>query len=252
MMAGGAVPELSVVVPFYNEEACAGFVLDELREVLEALGRTYEVVAVDDGSRDATPRILAAAAAADPRIRIEGWRQNRGQAPALFWGMRQARGKIVVTLDGDGQNDPAGIAALLEGLEGLNPADMVVGIRATRRDSWLRRRMSRLANAVRGRILRDYVRDSGCALKVFRREVVDSFIPIQTLYSFMPALAVAAGFRVAQREVGHRPRHGGTSSYGLWKFLWRPLLDLLGVWWFSRRRFPPPRSDGATQPASRR
>lgn len=236
------VPELSVVVPFYNEEACAGFVLEELRKVLEALGRSYEVVAVDDGSRDATLQLLAAAAAADPRIRIEGWPKNRGQAPALFWGMRQARGRIVVTLDGDGQNDPAGIAILLDG---LGPeADMVVGIRAERRDSWLRRRMSRLANAVRGRILRDRVRDSGCALKVFRREVVDAFIPIQTLYSFMPALAVAAGFRVAQREVGHRPRHGGTSSYGLWKFLWRPFLDLLGVWWFSRRRFPPPGSDG--------
>jgi hypothetical protein len=102
--------------------------------------------------------------------------------------------------------------------------------------------MSGLANAVRGRLLRDGVRDSGCALKLFRREVVDALIPIRTLYSFIPALAAAAGFRVAQLEVRHRPRSGGASSYGLRVMLWRPLLDLLGVWWFTRRRFTLPRS----------
>jgi glycosyltransferase involved in cell wall biosynthesis len=227
-------PELSVVIPFYNEEQCAAFVLDEVRATLAPLGATYEVLAVDDGSKDRTPAALAAFARDDPRFRVLRWEANRGQAAALYWGLRSARAPIVVTMDGDGQNDPAEIPALLGELD---EADMVVGIRAARRDSWLRRRMSRLANAVRGRLLRDHMRDSGCALKAFRREVVESFIPIRTLYSFMPALAVAAGFRVAQREVRHRPRHGGTSSYGLWKFLWRPLLDLLGVWWFTRRSF---------------
>lgn len=229
--------DLSVIVPFYNEEQCAAFVLAELRGALDALGSSYEVVAVDDGSKDGTLEALESVARDDPRIRILHWEPNRGQAAALYWGLHEARGSIVATMDGDGQNDPAGIATLLAGLD---TADMVVGIRASRNDSWLRRKMSRLANAVRGRLLRDGVRDSGCALKVFRHAVVGSFIPIQTLYSFMPALAVAAGFCVSQREVGHRPRRGGTSSYGLWKFLWRPLVDLIGVWWFTRRRFALP------------
>lgn len=232
-----AAPELSVVIPFYNEESCATFVLDEVRSALDPLGLRYEVLAVDDGSTDGTPAALASAARDDPRLRVLSWTPNRGQAAALYRGLRAARSPVLATMDGDGQNDPAEIPSLLAL---LTTADMVVGIRAARRDSWLRRRMSRLANAVRGRLLHDHVRDSGCALKVFRREVVDSFIPIQTLYSFMPALAVAAGFRVAQQEVRHRPRRGGASSYGLWKFLWRPLLDLLGVWWFTRRRFAPP------------
>jgi glycosyltransferase involved in cell wall biosynthesis len=232
--------DLSVVIPFYNEEECAAFVLDEVRATLDPLGLGYEVVAVDDGSGDDTAVALAAAARDDPRFRILRWEPNRGQAAALYWGLHAARGSLVVTMDGDGQNDPTEIPAMLSALD---EADMVVGIRLARSDSWLRRRMSRLANAVRGRLLRDHVRDSGCALKLFRREVIESLIPIQTLYSFMPAMAVAAGFRVVQREVRHRPRRGGTSSYGLWKFLWRPLLDLLGMWWFSRRRFTLPRSE---------
>ena len=115
---------------------------------------------------------------------------------------------------------------------------MVVGIRKHRQDSAFRRRISKFANAVRSRILRDGMTDSGCALKVFRRELVASMIPIRTLYSFMPAMAVAGGFRVVEIPVNHRPRTGGTSSYGLVVFLWRPVLDLLGMWWFTRRRFP--------------
>jgi glycosyltransferase involved in cell wall biosynthesis len=233
----GERPGLSVVIPFYDEEQCAAAVLDEVRATLDPLGLDYEIVAVDDGSGDGTPLCLARCARADPRLRILRWEPNRGQAAALYWGLRAARAPVIVTMDGDGQNHPAEIPALLAALDG---ADMVVGIRAARQDSWLRRAMSRLANAIRGRLLRDHVRDSGCALKAFRREVVDSFIPIRTLYSFMPALAVAAGFRVAQREVRHRARRGGRSSYGLWRFLWRPLLDLLGMWWFTRRRFALP------------
>jgi glycosyltransferase involved in cell wall biosynthesis len=236
---GPDAPDLSVVIPFYNEEASAAFVLDELRAALEPLGPRYEVVAVDDGSGDGTLLALGIAAGRDSRFRILHWEPNRGQAAALYWGLRQARAPIVVTMDGDGQNDPADIPGLLADLEG---ADMVVGIRADRRDSWLRRRMSRLANAVRGRLLRDHVRDSGCALKAFRSEVIESFIALRTLYSFMPALAVAAGFVVRQRTVHHRPRTAGTSSYGLWKFLWRPFVDLLGMWWFTRRRFELPRT----------
>jgi dolichol-phosphate mannosyltransferase len=232
--AAAGLPHLSVVIPFYNEEQCAGAVLAEVREALAHLNLPYEVLAVDDGSTDGTASVLAAAELADARFRLLRSQQNRGQAAALYWGLHNARAPIIATMDGDGQNDPSDIPALLAG---LGDADMVVGIRATRHDSLLRRGMSRLANAVRGRLLRDHMRDSGCALKVLRREVVDSFIPIKTLYSFMPALAVAAGFRVEQQVVRHRARRGGRSSYGLRQFLWRPLVDLLGVWWFTRRRF---------------
>jgi len=229
-----SIPDFSVVIPFYNEEANVGALLEEVRQVMNATGSAYEIIAVDDGSADGTARALENSAQTNPRVRVLKSNANRGQAAALFWGLESAAAPIIVTMDGDGQNDPADIPSLLEGLK---DADMVVGIRASRHDSLLRRVMSRVANSVRGRLLRDHMTDSGCALKVFRREVVASFIPIKTLYSFMPAMAVGAGFRLSERKVRHRPRGGGISNYGLRKMLWRPLLDLLGVWWFTRRRF---------------
>ncbi len=228
----------SVVVPFYNEAACAAALLAELNHVLGALGRPYEILMVDDGSKDATPQILAGISAATPACRHLRLEPNRGQAAALLYGLNQARGEILITLDGDGQNDPADIPALLARLAAADHPDMVVGIRAQRKDSWLRRKISRLANGVRSRVLGDGVSDSGCALKVFHREVREAMIPIRTLYSFMPALAVAAGFRVVEMPVNHRARAGGTSSYGLGVFLWRPFLDMMGMWWFTQRRFP--------------
>ena len=135
-------------------------------------------------------------------------------------------------MDGDGQNAPADIPVLLQHLE---QADLVCGIRAERNDSTLRRWMSRLANRVRGRLLGDGMLDSGCALKVMRREVVSALVPIRTLYSFIPALAVAAGFRVAEVPVHHRSRNGGRSNYGLRAFVLMPLVDMLGLLWFRRR-----------------
>jgi hypothetical protein len=138
-------------------------------------------------------------------------------------------------MDGDGQNVPADVPRLLARLAA---ADMVVGVRVDRADAFVRRAVSRLANRIRARVLRDGVRDTGCALKAFRREVAAEFIPIASLYSFMPALAVAAGFRVVEEPVRHRPRRRGASKYGLRIFLWRPALDMLGVWWFASRRVP--------------
>ncbi len=196
-----------------------------------------EVVAVDDGSTDRTAEVLRGAAAEWPALRVLPLARNQGQAPALFAGMRAARGAVIVTMDGDGQNVPADIPRLVAR---LSEADMVAGIRAERCDGWLRRTMSRIANGIRGRVLGDGMTDSGCALKAFRREVVDSFLPMRTLYSFMPALAVAAGFKVVQEPVQHRARRAGVSKYGLLVMLWRPALDMLGVWWWRHRRFPAP------------
>jgi dolichol-phosphate mannosyltransferase len=227
----------SVVIPFHNEEANCRVVLDELRAVLETLATPSEVIAVEDGSSDGTLAALRSVADQWPSLRVVPLGRNCGQAPALFAGMRLARAPVIVTMDGDGQNVPADIPRLLEALPG---ADLVAGVRVGRADSWLRRRMSVLANAVRQRLLHDGMRDSGCALKAFRREVVEAFLPLRTLYSFMPALAVAAGFRVAQVPVQHRARERGQSHYGLGVMLWRPAIDMLGLWWWRRRRFSMP------------
>lgn len=232
------MPEISVVIPFFNEGAIVASLLEELRLALEPLGREYEVICVDDGSVDQTGIELERIAEVWGRCRVIGLCRNHGQATALMTGLRAVAGRIVVTLDGDGQNDPADIPALIAALQA--GADMAVGIRARRRDSLLRIAMSRLANGIRSRLLGDGVRDSGCALKAFRREVVAALLPIRTLYSFIPAFAVAAGFRVVERPVAHRPRMAGKSHYNLRVMLLRPAVDMLGVWWFARRRLREP------------
>ena len=190
-------PVYSVVVPFYNEAETAAALIAEIGQAMAALGEPWELLMVNDGSRDTTGEILQQAAAAHANHRYLRLPKNRGQAAALSAGMQRARGRFVVTMDGDGQNDPADIPALAALLDG---ADMVVGIRAGRRDSWLRRSMSKFANAIRGRLLDDRMQDSGCALKVFRREVVPVLLPLKTLYSFMPALAKAGGYKVGEMK----------------------------------------------------
>ncbi len=230
-------PRFSVVIPFYNEEGNARALLGEVCAVLPGLGGGFEVLMIDDCSRDGTPQLLEEWAASHPECRTLHNPRNSGQAASLFRGFLAARGEWIVTMDGDGQNDPADLSRLFARLA-ESQADMVVGIRAERRDSSLRRAMSRLANVVRQSILRDGCDDSGCALKIFRRDIVRALVPLKTLYSFLPALAVAGGFRVVQEPVKHRARGAGVSNYGLLVMLWRPLLDLLGMWWFTRRTFP--------------
>jgi len=223
-----------VVVPFYNEEEGAAEFVAELRATIEELGNATEVILIDDGSTDKTASILAQSAEIWDECRVICFGVNRGQGAALYHGLRSARGEILVTMDGDGQNVPADLPQVLRRMQDV---DMVVGLRRNRHDSFLRKKMSRLANGIRRRVLADGVSDTGCGLKAFRREVVDSFVPIRTLYSFMPALAVAGGFRVVEQPVRHRPRIKGKSKYGLQVMLWRPLLDMAGVWWFTHRRF---------------
>ncbi len=224
--------DLSIVVPFYNESECAEPLAREIVGAATSLACTWELILVNDGSTDGTGEVLRTFAAGQSSCRVLTLRRNCGQAAALWVGLRAAAGRTIVTMDGDGQNVPADIPRLLDALK---TADMVVGIRQNRQDSGLRRRISRLANVVRSRVLRDGVSDSGCALKAFRREVVGALIPLRTLYSFIPAMAAASGFTVTQIPVQHRARRGGRSSYGLRVFLWRPILDMLGMWWFTRR-----------------
>jgi glycosyltransferase involved in cell wall biosynthesis len=228
--------ECSLVIPFFNEAESVAAVLSEACAVMQALNLSHEVIAVDDGSKDATRRLACDLRAQWPNLRVLAFDKNRGQAAALLDGLRIAQGRVLITMDGDGQNDPANIPALLKRLA-VGDADMIATVRANRKDGWVRRRMSRIANAVRQSFLHDGVRDSGCALKAFRREVFSALIPIRTLYSFIPALAVAAGYKVAEIDVNHRARETGVSKYGLGVMLWRPLVDMIGIWWFARRRF---------------
>lgn len=226
-------PELSVVIPFYNEAGNVAALLAELRAALTAAGATAEVICVDDGSRDGTAAALDEAARSWPAVRVEHFPENRGQAAALRQGFSLARGPWLAMLDGDGQNPPAELVRLWA-VRGT--ADMIAGARAVRQDSALRRAMSRVANATRRALLRDGVSDTGCSLKLFRREVAASFLPIGTMYSFLPAFAVAAGFTVREVPVAHRPRRAGESKYGLRAMAVRPLLDLLKLAWQLRRR----------------
>ena len=227
-------PTFSVVVPFFNEAGNLPEFLPEIFDAFTQLGAQWEAILVNDASTDETGGLLERLSAHWPDRTVIHFEKNRGQAAALWAGFHAAGGKWIVTLDGDGQNVPADIAVLVPLTQTY---DMAVGIRAHRQDSHLRRAMSRIANRVRGSFLRDGLTDSGCALKIFRREVVSSFLPIRTLYSFMPAFAVAGGFRVAEAPVQHRPRRAGQSSYGLRAMAWRPLLDMLAIRWYADRRF---------------
>jgi len=228
-------PGYSIVIPVYNEEDVIGSVLDEVRDFANSWQDNYELLLIDDGSSDRTPFIAHDRFANWSQGRLIRLSRNSGQAAALYHGMKCARGNVVILMDGDGQNDPRDLPKLLGPLDQF---DMVVGMRVNRQDSFVRRKMSFLANAIRGRILKDGVTDTGCGIKAFHRRVIEAFIPIRTLYSFMPALAISAGFSLRQVPVHHRARKGGKSKYGVRQFLWRPLLDLFGVWWFLRRRCP--------------
>ena len=229
-------PSFAVVVPFFNEEGNAGIVCRELRSLLEAELPDGEVILIDDGSSDRTGANLDEIARNWTACSVFHLEENRGQSAALLFGFSKTTAPVVVTMDGDGQNDPHDIPKLLARLE---EADMVVGARMERQDSWMRRKISRIANRVRSTWLGDGVSDAGCALKVFRREVVSAFIPIRTLYSFMPSLAVAAGFRVVEEPVKHRRRQHGDSKYSVRSFLILPIIDCLGLRWFRARRCQP-------------
>ena len=227
-----AAPELSVVIPFFNEAANVAGVLAELRDTLVPLGIAVEVLAINDGSSDGTAAEIDGAARAWPAVRAVHFPENRGQAAALWHGFAIARGRWFAMLDGDGQNPPAELARLWALRD---TADMISGARAKRQDSALRRTMSRVANAVRRAALRDGVSDTGCSLKVFRREVARSFLPIRTMYSFLPAFAVSGGWTVREVPVAHRPRRAGISKYGLRAMAVHPTLDLLALTWLLRR-----------------
>ncbi|WP_298953590.1 glycosyltransferase [uncultured Methylobacterium sp.] len=227
---------LSVVVPVRNEAANIAPLAAEIAGACAPLA-PFEIVYVDDGSGDGTAAALAEAARRHPMLRVLRHRASCGQSAAVRSGVLAARGALVATLDGDGQNDPAFIPALVAALEAAGPrAGLAQGQRVGRKDGRLKTLQSRIANGVRGRILNDATRDTGCGLKVFRRAVYLGLPYFDALHRFMPALVAREGFRVVHVDVIDRPRMSGQSNYGLFDRLWVGILDLAGVWWLIRRR----------------
>jgi len=229
--------ELSVVVPVKNEQDNILPLLDEISAALD--GRyDYEVIYVDDGSDDDSPRVLDQARAKYPRLRVLRHAASCGQSTAVRTGVKAARAGWIATLDGDGQNDPADIPGLMTVVQAPDcPSQLklVAGWRKTRRDTWLKRLSSRVANAVRSRLLKDSTPDTGCGLKLFERETFLELPYFDHMHRFLPALVLRAGGQVQSIEVHHRHRERGVSKYGLHNRLWVGIVDLFGVAWLQRR-----------------
>jgi len=231
---------VSIVVPVRNE---AGNISPLIAEIAAALdGRwPYEIVYVDDGSTDATAERLAAERQQRGNLRQIRHATSSGQSAAVRSGVRAARGVIVATLDGDGQNDPAFLPDLIAAIEqGGGRIGLVAGQRVGRKDTGFKKLQSRIANGVRNAILRDGTRDTGCGLKAFRREVFLAMPYFDGLHRFLPALVRREGFAIAYVDVKDRPRRSGVSNYGFFDRLWIGIMDLAGVWWLIRRKKPTP------------
>lgn len=231
---------VSIVVPVRNEADNIAPLIAEIAAALDGHW-AYEIVYVNDGSTDATGERLSAIMAQRPNLRQLRHAVSSGQSAAVRSGVRAARGAIVATLDGDGQNDPAFLPNLIAAIEsGNGRVGLAAGQRVGRKDTGFKKLQSRIANAVRGIILRDGTRDTGCGLKAFPREVFLAMPYFDGLHRFLPALVRREGLAIAYVDVVDRPRHSGVSNYGFFDRLWIGIMDLGGVWWLIRRKKPTP------------
>jgi glycosyltransferase involved in cell wall biosynthesis len=226
------MPAVSVVIPVYNEEDNLALLAGEIHAAMARVGTTYEVVFVDDGSTDGSPAVLARLAREHPAVRVVRQGKNAGQSAALDAGFRFAAGEIVVTLDGDLQNDPADIPELLARLDGC---DVVCGVRVRRQDRWVRRVSSRIANAVRNRLTHESIADVGCTLRAMRAATLRQVPMFNGMHRFLPTLLRMQGARIVEVPVNHRPRLHGQAKYGIGNRLWRALADLFAVRWMQER-----------------
>jgi dolichol-phosphate mannosyltransferase len=245
----GRDPEISVVVPVRNE---AGNIAPLVAEIAAALqgtlaGRAFEIVYVNDGSRDATEQELRGLMAERTWLRQIRHEQSCGQSAAIRTGVAMARGPVIATIDGDGQNDPAFIPKLIAALEAGAPrVGLVAGQRIGRKTTGFKKLQSRIANGVRSTVLKDGTRDTGCGLKAFRRDLFLSLPYFDGLHRFLPALIRREGFAIGYVDVIDRPRRHGMSNYGFWDRLWIGILDLAGVWWLIRRKKRVPQFEEVT------
>lgn len=226
-------PEISLVVPVYNEEDVLPRFREEPLRVLRELGRTFEIVFVNDGSRDRSAEILAELKSEIPEVRVIHLDRNHGLTSALDAGFRHARGDILVSIDADLQNDPADIPLLLEAIE---DCDMVCGWRRDRQDPFIKRLSSKVGNGWRNWRMGDDIHDTCSPLKAFRREFVPHLPPFDGMHRWLPALAKMSGFKVKEIPVRHHRRDTGSSKYGVWNRLFKGLADLRAVKWMRKNR----------------
>jgi dolichol-phosphate mannosyltransferase len=226
-------PEISIIVPVYNEEENILPLTREVAAAMVAAGRSFELVFVDDASTDGTWKQIQEARRRDPRVRGLKHSRNSGQSAALWTGLQATTSPTIATLDGDLQNDPADLPRLLAELKS---ADFVCGVRTRRQDSFVRRASSRIARHARKAVLGVDFCDTGCALRAFRRSSLSGIFPFHGLHRFLPVLVHGAGNRTLEIPINHRPRVAGSSKYGVWNRLWRGIFDLLAIAWYQKRR----------------
>jgi dolichol-phosphate mannosyltransferase len=234
-VSAGAAPRISVVVPVRNEAGNLAALIGEIARAMTALA-PFEIVYVNDGSSDATASELQTLTKQYPYLRHVDHAVSCGQSAAVRSGVAFARAPIVVTLDGDGQNDPAFLPALVAAIERDPGIGLVAGQRVGRKATGFKKLQSRIANTVRATVLHDGTRDTGCGLKAVRRDVFLALPYFDGLHRFLPALVRREGYGIAYVDVVDRPRLHGASNYGLWDRLWVGILDLMGVWWLIRRK----------------
>lgn len=231
-------PEISVILPCYNEIGNLEPLINEIRAALDPLNRSYEIIYVDDASNDGTTEKLRELAAAQTGLRTIRHKTNYGESAAILTGYENANGQIFITLDADLQNDPADMPEMLKRLEQV---DCVCGVRKKRNDSFSKKASSRIANKVRAALLHDDIHDAGCTFRTVRREATKQLIGFRALHRFLPTMLRLHGYRVEEMPVNHRPRTSGTSKYGIGNRLWVGISDIFGMRWYRRRFFPPNR-----------
>src|SRR6185295_547200 len=230
-------PQLSFVVPCHNEEGNLRPLIAAIRESVEPLKISYEIVLTDDRSTDGTWQLLNEFAAADPRIRALRFARNAGQSAAMWAGMKAARGRYIITLDADLQNDPRDVPKFLEALKNF---DCVCGTRVEARsqgDNFVRIASSRIANWVRNKLSGETISDAGCCYRAFKRECIDHLKFFNGMHRFLPTLFKIEGCTVTEIPVRHNPRVSGRTHYGIWNRLFASFYDLLAVRWMKKRMF---------------
>lgn len=233
------IPIYSIILPCYNEVGNLVPLIEEIRGVMEKIGKPFEVIYVDDCSNDGTTEKLRELKGVYPFLRHIRHKKNLGESAGTLTGFEHALGLVLITMDADLQNDPADIPAMLRK---LRKADCVCGVRRTRNDSIGKRLSSRGANFFRNALLKDNIHDAGCTFRAIRRECTEQLIGFRALHRFLPAILKWHGFQVVEMKINHRPRTSGVSKYGFGNRFFVGIGDIIAMLWYKRRHFPPHRA----------